>query len=233
MSMFKWSPDGQRIVFESSYEDESHYGKDGTHSSAIYTTTIEEKTWKRLTDISGLDNDPAWSPDGQHIAFSSNRSGNQDIYVMSSSGTDVKRLTADPGDHIYPIWSPDGRRIAFLSDQGVKIMDADGRNQVRITPEPTFGPLHWTPDGHKIIYSSIYSSGQDVWVVGADGKDQKNLTGGLGWNLDVSLTPDGKSIVFRSNRTGNWDIFSINIDGSNLKNLTNSPTDELFPSCLP
>src|SRR5262245_24693291 len=58
---------------------------------------------------------PAWSPDGQSIAFQSNRAGNMDIYVMAADGSNPIRLTDSPADDGMPAWSPDGRRVAYSS----------------------------------------------------------------------------------------------------------------------
>ena len=76
--------------------------------------------------------DPAWSPDGQKIAFTSNRDGggnDWDIYVMNADGSDIARLTDGAGNE-YPAWSPDGQKIAFSSDRGgdsdIYVMNADG-----------------------------------------------------------------------------------------------------------
>src|SRR3954463_15286948 len=60
------------------------------------------------------DDEPAWSPNGRLIAFSSTRDGNGEIYVMNADGTRPRRLTRNPLDDTDPTWSPDGRRIAFV-----------------------------------------------------------------------------------------------------------------------
>ena len=83
--------------------------------------------------------DPAWSPDGQKIAFTSNRDGggnDWDIYVMNADGSDIARLTDGAGNE-YPAWSPDGQKIAFVSDRGgdsdIYVMNADGSDISRLT----------------------------------------------------------------------------------------------------
>ena len=84
----------------------------------------------RLTDNPATDDLPSISPDGTQVAFTSDRSGNTNIYVMDIDGTDVTQLTTDPHDDLQPAWSPDGTKIAFHSnrdgDFDILVMNADG-----------------------------------------------------------------------------------------------------------
>ena len=67
--------------------------------------------------IRAMDYWPAWSPDGKRIAFTSNRDGNYEIYVMNADGTGLRNLTRHPAQDNYAAWSPDGKRIAFISNR--------------------------------------------------------------------------------------------------------------------
>ena len=71
----------------------------------------------QLTDNDDADGSPSWSPDGQRIAFDSNRDGDWELYVMNADGSEVRKLTQNDGSDYYPAWSPDGQRIAFQSDR--------------------------------------------------------------------------------------------------------------------
>jgi Tol biopolymer transport system component len=129
-----------------------------------------------------LNEEPAWSPDGSQIAFTSDRGGNYDIYVMSSNGTNIRQLTSDPFATLFlnpgnaadfaPAWSPDGQQIAFASgrnnaslyfvDTDIFIMNTDGQ---KVSPWKGSRPgaadkyPEWSPDGCCIIYtSSPYST---------------------------------------------------------------------------
>jgi Tol biopolymer transport system component len=72
---------------------------------------------RRLTSNASLDYWPAWSPDGKAIAFTSNRDGNYEIYVMTADGGSQRNVSMHPGQDNFAAWSPDGRRLAFVSNR--------------------------------------------------------------------------------------------------------------------
>jgi TolB protein len=88
-----------------------------------------------------------------------------------------------------------------------------------------FGGLAWTPDG-RIVYASIASGNPDLWLMRADGTEQKQLTADPQQDYQPSVSADGRFIVFASKRTGNWNIWRMDIDGGNLQRLTSGNDDE-------
>ena len=120
------------------------------------------------------------------IAFTSDRDGNQEIYVMNNDGTGQVRLTNNPGADSFPAFSPDGRRIAFVSQNtsgafAIKLMNADGTNQTELTPITYFSsqsPWHekksldWSPDGSKIAFDES----NEIFTINVDGSNRTNLT---------------------------------------------------------
>ena len=72
---------------------------------------------RRLTHHPKMDYWPVWSPDGKRIAFTSNRDGNYEIYLMNADGSGQRNLTNHPAADNFASWSPDGRRLAFISNR--------------------------------------------------------------------------------------------------------------------
>jgi TolB protein len=95
----------------------------------------------RLTVTSGTDTYARWSPDGSRIAFTSNRDGNYEIYVMNANGSNVHNVSNNPATDQFPAWSPDGQSLVFMSDrdgnQEVYSMLQDGSNQTNLTNSPS------------------------------------------------------------------------------------------------
>jgi Tol biopolymer transport system component len=118
--------------------------------SEVYAINVDGSGERRLTDSPGLDAFPAWSPDGERIAFASERAGNWEIHVIDSDGAEQRRLTNTPEeDESGPAWSPDGEKIAFATDvigghPTIHTMNADGSGRERLAEDGNFPG--WSPD---------------------------------------------------------------------------------------
>ena len=96
------------------------------------------------------------------IAFTSTRDGNLEIYVMDGDGRNQRRVTVHPRVDEYPAWSPDGKKIAFVSNRNninkdhkqIWVIDADGKNPIRLTDGLVDTYPDWSPDGTKIVYNA-------------------------------------------------------------------------------
>jgi len=169
---------------------------------------------------------PTVARPGGRIAFTSDRDGNKDIYVMNADGSGQTNLTIHPDDDWVPDWSPDGMSIAFVSERDgnpeIYVMNADGTNQCRLTDAPSgdWRP-DWSPDGRLIAFESDRDGNLEIYVMNADGSGQTNLTNHPERDLLVSWLPDSTHIVFESSRQGFFDGYVINADGSGVTQLTN------------
>ena len=114
------------------------------------------------------------------IAFSSDRDGNREIYVMNAQdGSNQTTLTYYPATDEFPSWSPDGTKIAFVTGADIYVMNAqDGSNQTNLTIDPAFDfDPSWSPDGTKIAFSSDRDGNTEIYVMNAqDGSNQTRLT---------------------------------------------------------
>ena len=151
--------------------------------------------------------DPAQSPDGTRIAFSSGRDFNSEVYVMDADGGAPKNLTFHDAWDGEPAWSPDGQRIAFMSDRNgdveeygglrfntdIFVMDADGGVVQQVTSDPlSRSAVHpaWSPDGSSIAFRKV---GGGIFVLELSSGEARNLTDD-GWG--PSWSPDGRWIAF-------------------------------------
>ena len=177
------------------------------------------------------------------IAFSSDRDGNTEIYVMNPDGTNATRLTNNPAIDDFPDISPEGSKITFESDRSgsfeIYIMNADGSGQTRLTFSGSNTNPSFSPDGTKIVFISTRTGGRGVWMINSDGTSETQLAtftdtdGGR-----PHFSPDGTQIVFDWGVLGPFgprrQIFIMNANGSSLTNITNEPSvDDYDPAYSP
>ena len=174
----------------------------------------------RLTNNSTTDNEPAWSPDGTQIAYSSFGTGNAEIFITNSDGTGTPtNLTNNPAQDISADWSPDGTQIAFTSNRAgnseIFATNADGSGvptNLTNNAGPDASPSY-SPDGTQIAFSSSRTGDGEIFTMDADGSNQTNRTNIAGGDDGPSWSPDGTQIAFRSTRSGSF-IWVMNANGS-------------------
>jgi hypothetical protein len=157
-----WNPDGGRLAFTSpcSANREEYNG------SSIYLLQVgaREAVSEPAPLISTLtvgDYDPAWSPNGSEIAFTSLRTGRPQIFVAAADGTGERNLNNDLAYNWSPSWSPDGSQIAFLSGRGgqeeIWLVPAAGGEEERFTrgDGKNVARPAWSPDGSAIVFEKV------------------------------------------------------------------------------
>jgi dipeptidyl aminopeptidase/acylaminoacyl peptidase len=213
-----------KIAFSRSFQESLF-----TRKAQIWTVNPDGSGQTVVNDTTGYDRRPAWSPDGQKIAFARvsdpSVDGTHEIYVMNEDGTGATRLTNNSTEDLAPTWSPDGQRIAFMSirdgNWDIYAMNADGTGQVNLTnpADASLDPA-WSPDGGKIAFRRSGSK-TEVWVMNPDGTGQASLTSTLSHASEPAYSPDGRKIAF----TGLDGIYVMNADGSGATRVIVGSTD--------
>jgi Tol biopolymer transport system component len=184
----------------------------------IYSMAADGRDIVRLTDDSGTDTNPDWSPDGLRIAFASDRDGDLEIFLMAADGSNVQQVTHNGLADSSVDWSPDGQRLLVDADGDdgvlqVFVMALDGSGRTQLTRGDPSGKPVWSPDGGRIAFMKVLGDNQEIFVTSADGTDQLNLTNHPARDLLPAWSPDGQSIAFVSDRDGNWEIYLMRPDG--------------------
>ena len=152
-----------------------------------------------LAASSRLQRDPQFSPDGKSIAFTSDRSGNLEIWVSESDGSNPVQLTAFAGTRTAgaPRWSPDGRRIAFDSGSpdsfDIYVIDAEGGAPRKLIAGACVRPS-WSRDGRWIYFGSAFPGANQIWKIPAEGGRAVQVTRSGG--LEAFESRDGKTLYF-------------------------------------
>ncbi len=234
-------PDGKHILFASTMSagdtcpavPDLHAG--GKYlwpvysSYDIYVADLKGRITKRLTNSPGYDAEAVLSPKGDKILFTSDRSGDLELWTMNLDGSGLKQITFDLGYDGGAFFSPDGAKIVFRASRPktadeireyqdllkkglvaptameIFTCNADGSNLRQVT---SLGKANWAPffhpGGKKIIFSSNHHSkkGYDfqLFMINEDGTGLEQITTESVFNSFPMFSPDGKHISFSSNR---------------------------------
>ena len=180
----------------------------------LFVSNTDGSGERPLSEPGSLDYDPAWSPKGDWIAFTSERAGSADLFRMHPDGTGVERLTDHPAFDDQAAFSPDGRRIVFVSTRAggranLWLLDVETRKATPLTTGDggDFRPS-WSPDGRWIAFSSDRDSDlppakgrwerlqlADLYVVHPDGSGLRRVSEHGGFCGSPKWTQDSKSLI--------------------------------------
>ncbi|HMF86714.1 MAG TPA: hypothetical protein VK575_01450 [Gemmatimonadaceae bacterium] len=181
----------------------------------IYTAQSDGSRRRRLTRYGVYTAEGVLSPDGRKIVFTSLKNGDLDIYVMNVDGSEVRQLTRQVGYDGGPWWSPDGKQIVYRANHPAT-------------------PAEMKAYTDLLAQRLVRPNKMDLWLMDADGSNQRQITHLGAASFGPSWTAGGKRIIFSSNhhtepRLGNFDLFLVNTDGTGLEQVTTASTFDGFP----
>lgn len=202
ISDFAWSPRRRELLVRDNGD-----ALPGYERGEIVIVPLVGPRARPLAADPADDRDPVWSPDGNWVAFASNRSGDYELYVVDRKGQRLRRLTHDPACDLAPAWSPDGRTllyrrtsgcgpVSFSEEESVRLVGAAGsgdRELVRVLPEDNLNAAGWraawSPDGRRVALDL----GARITIVDVERGTTRTLPG-LG--LDPRWSPDGGLVLY-------------------------------------
>ena len=223
-----------------------------------------------------------WSPDGSKLVFQSTRDGSKcdAIYVMDADGKNVRRVSSGKGRTTCAYFLPDGKRILYASTHAAAdtcpappdrshgyvwavydaydlwTCDLDGKNEKRLTDMKGYdAEATISPDGKRIVWTSMRGGDLDLWSMNVDGTDVKQLTNRVGYDGGAFFSPDSKSIVWRAGfpeqgdlkalseyttllakglvKPGKMDLWVMDADGGNKRQVTSLAGASFAPYFTP
>jgi TolB protein len=224
------APDNSRLAFAS-------LGRDGW-AVRMYSIELDRLVAFPAGVAGGSNQSPAWSGDGAHIAFSSSRSGDSEIWLADASGGNLHRLTTFKGPNVAPTFNPrTNAQIAWAGgrtgEPQIYTMDVDGGNVQRLTDGGYAVSPSWAPNGALLTFSwnRKYGpgdpGGQDIYVMDIASMRWLQVTHEAGTNDYPSWAPDGRHIVFERNIAGHTQIWTMLADGTQQRQLTSAANNSM------
>ncbi len=236
------SPDGSSIAYVVGSYDEAR----NTLRSAIWLASLADGHARQFTSGEAQDSEPAWSPDGKRLAFTSTRHENKpQIFVMDVTGGEARRLTTAPDGATTPVWSPDGTRLCYTSTpetdeqkvpQEVDWLKARGDLEKSAPRLRRQRALQTRLNGR-----GYFDHRAHLYVIAVDdpAAEAHQLTSSDYDDGQAAWSPDGALIAFAANRQEDAehsfasDIWTVNVESGELRCLTDGTLSAMLPAWSP
>ena len=205
----------------------------------IYSIEYDGTDLFNISNLSGGDMDPDWSPGGTQIAWV-HYGGNAEIYVANADGTGAHNVSNHAGDDRDPEWSPDGSQILFRSDRDdrwdIFVMNADGSNQRKLTGARSCQSTEakWSPSGAKIGFICGLDKQAELFMMNPDGTSTVRLTDDTDEDRALNWSPDNTRIVYvRVPDDDDSEIWVVDVNSVTRTRLTTNEVDDFAPMFSP
>jgi Tol biopolymer transport system component len=222
------------VTFESTVQVRTKgriaFVSDRTGADFIYTMDWDGTNQVKFVDAPTTHRNPAWSNDGEHVAFLSGQGfAGSALYVANADGSEMKLLSDEFQFYIGgPVWAPDDTRMAFVAERdnvpGIFLISPTGADLMKLVDgaEPA-----WSPDGTQIAFiagqvrTGAVAGARHLYVIDSDGQNLVDLTPVL---QDLAYSPfwslDRSRILFLVELDSSFELYSVKPDGSDLLKLT-------------
>jgi Tol biopolymer transport system component len=207
----------------------------------------------QLTFGEGVEEWPAWSPDGARLAYVGEVAGFRQLFLRTVAGGAERRLSRDSRDHIQPAWSPDGQHLAFVQSRmnGGKLEPSDingwyqengeiwslelatGRETKLI--EDAFNPAY-SPNGRRIAFDAPWAGARRIWIADAGGRNPRQVTSDSSEavvHTTPRWSPDGTKLAFRRVEKIKSDIDVVDLSSQAMTRVTNDNVPDMDPVWAP
>lgn len=169
---------------------------------------LVQLTWDKARDLGAK-----WSPDGRTIAFVSDRSGTDQIWLLDPATGATRQITQGTAKHAWPEWSPDGTRLVYwgfdatTAEHRIATIGADGRNETLVaTWSGHLDRPVWRPDGQYLALAAEVDGNWDLWLVRPDGSERRRLTQDPAMETNPLWSPDGSTLAYKVAPTGDYNL---------------------------
>jgi eukaryotic-like serine/threonine-protein kinase len=214
--------------------------------------TALRTTLSQVTFAEGIEEYPAWSPDGKALLYTGEVGKIRKIFRKDLGSGQDTQLTHGDFDELQPTWSPDGRQVAFVRARqpGAKLQPGDVFGEFQdgdvwvldLTPgeesklvENAFNPAY-SPDGQRIAVDASWAGPRRIWLLDRQGHNPQQVTTDTSEevaHVAPAWSPDGKKIVFQNLARTKFDIRTVNLDSKQMNWITNDFRINIRPSWSP